>query len=156
MLEDQFEKFMQILSALNEHKVDYVLIGGFAVILYGFNRPTEDIDLMLQLMPNNVDNLRKALRAVFDDDAIFEITANDLEEYSVIRYGTPDDFYIDIIARIGEAFSFKDIEYKVIEIKGVPLKVATPEMLYKMKKNTYREKDQMDLLFLKKLIRDKV
>ncbi len=150
-MKNQFDRFIDILRALEKFKVDYVLVGGFAVILYGFNRPTEDIDLFIKRIPENVEKLRKALRSVFDDDAIEEIVFDDLENYAVIRYGAPDDFHIDIISRIGEAFSFEDIEYEELELEGTRIKIAKPDILYRMKKNTMREKDKVDLLFLKKL-----
>ncbi|MBN1559635.1 nucleotidyl transferase AbiEii/AbiGii toxin family protein [candidate division KSB1 bacterium] len=146
---------MQIIQALARFKVEYVLVGGFAVVLYGLNRPTEDIDLFVKLLPKNIDNLKRALQSIYADNAINEIKTAELEEYAVIRYGTPDDFYIDVIARIGSAFSYEDVEYKELEIENVILKVATPEMLYRMKKDTLREKDQMDLFFLERLIRQK-
>lgn len=54
----------------------------------------------------------------------------------MIRYGTPDDFYIDIMARIGELRTFEDLEYEIVEYQGIPIKIATPETLLKLKKDT--------------------
>jgi len=46
-----------------------------------------------------------------------------IPRYAVIRYGTPDDFYIDFIGRIGEVFSFKDIErdMEIFEIDNIKI-----------------------------------
>ncbi len=39
-----------------------------------------------------------------------EITYDELMQYSVIRYGTPDGFYLDIMTRIGEAADYYSIK----------------------------------------------
>ncbi|HPO63327.1 MAG TPA: hypothetical protein PK762_09650 [Candidatus Kapabacteria bacterium] len=40
-----------------------------------------------------------------------------------------------------------------MELEGIKVKVATPKALVEMKSNTYREKDKLDLLFLKELLK---
>jgi hypothetical protein len=47
---------------------------------------------------------------------------------------------------------YDDLQYEVQEIDGVKIKIATPETLYKLKKDTLREKDKIDSVFLNKLI----
>jgi hypothetical protein len=44
-MQDQFDEFIKVLKAFEEHEVDYVLIGGVAVILHGMQRLTLDIDV---------------------------------------------------------------------------------------------------------------
>jgi len=150
---NQFNEFMRVLKALEEHKVDYILVGGFAVILYGMQRLTRDIDIFVRMAPQNIEQLRRALKSVFKDSSIEEITLSALQEYPVIRYGSPNNFYIDILARLGEVATYDDLEYEAIEIQGVQIKVATPETLYRLKKDTVRSEDKMDAMFLKELIK---
>jgi len=149
---DQFTDFIQVLDAFDKHGVDYILIGGVAVVLHGMDRLTRDIDIFVKIVPENIDQLRKALHTVFDDTSIEEITLSELNQYSVIRYGTPSGFYIDIMARLGEVATFDDLEYEIINYEGTQIKIATPETLYKLKKDTIRDKDKMDAIFLKALI----
>ncbi len=149
---DQFNKFIRVLEALQQHDVEYILIGGVAVILYGSERLTRDIDIIINPMPENIDKLKKALYAVFKDHAIGEISAEELRKYSVIRYGTPDGFYIDIIERIGEIASFKQVEFEIIDYHGIKISIAKPEALYHLKKDSIRPRDQMDTFFLQQLI----
>ncbi len=151
-MNNQFKEFLKLLKALEEHQVKYVLVGGVAVIIHGMERLTRDIDIFIQNTPGNIRNLQKALQSIYYDDSINEITFSELEKYSVIRYGTPEDFYIDIITRLGEAIAFEEIKYEIIEYQGIGVKIASPESLYLMKKNTYREKDKLDILFLQELI----
>jgi hypothetical protein len=51
---------------------------------------------------------------------------NKLERYPIIRYGTRDGFYSDILARLGEAVAFDDLEMELVGVQGVNLRVATP------------------------------
>jgi len=134
-----------LLAALSKHRVDYALVGGAAVILHGLTRFTEDIDLFLPTDASNLDRLKDALRDVFTDPAIDEITATDLAEYAVVRYGPPDaDLVIDLMTRVGEAFRYEDIDTQDIEVEGIAVRVATPRTLYRMKRGTLRPKDRID------------
>lgn len=149
----QFNEYMRVLKAFEKHDVDYILVGGFAVILFGMQRLTRDIDIFVKMVPENIEKLRKALHALFEDPSIEEITLSDLEQYPVIRYGTPNGFCIDILARLGEAATFDDLEYEAVEIQGTQIKVATPEALYRLKKDTVRPEDKIDAMFLKEIIK---
>jgi hypothetical protein len=74
--------------------------------------------------------------------AIDEITSGDLAgEYPALQYVPPQhDYWIDILARLGGKFQYSDLESEVVEVDGVRVRVATPRMLYLMKKDTARPK----------------
>ena len=148
-MEDMFSKFLRLMIEFEKNNVDYVLIGGMAINLHGFARYTEDIDLFVNPEEENINNLRTAMMNVFRDDEIKEITTDELNKYAVIRYGAHDDFYIDIIAKIGERFHFYDLSYEEKIIEGIKVKVADVKTLFLLKENTYREIDQLDIKFLK-------
>ncbi len=144
------DRLPDLLDALNAENVEYVLFGGQAVNLHGILRFTDDIDLFISPASENVDRLRRALRKVWADPSIDEIRAEDLAgEYAVVRYGTPDDFYIDLVSRLGDAYAFADMEYEWIDRGGIRARLATPRMLYRMKKNTVRPLDRADAVDLK-------
>lgn len=63
--------------------------------------------------------------------------------------GTPDDFYIDLVSRLGEVHAFADIECEWIGRGGVRARVATPRMRYRMKKDTVRPLDRAEAADLK-------
>ena len=145
-----FERLLDLIRALNEERVTYVLFGGQAVNLHGIARFTEDIDLFVDPDASNVARLRHALSRVWNDPSIEEIRAEDLGgDYAVVRYGTPDGFAIDLVSRIGEAFAFADIQHERLSVEGVPISIATPGMLYRMKKDTVRPIDHADAADLK-------
>ena len=68
-----FASFNKVFAALEKYKVDYILIGGYAVALYGIPRATNDIDLFVKPEENNFNNLRLALKKVFDDESIDDL-----------------------------------------------------------------------------------
>lgn len=151
---DIFDKFLNIIKVFEDEQVEYVLIGGYAIILHGFLRATQDIDFFVNPTDDNITKLQTALKKLYADETISEITAAELMKYPVIRYGTEDGFSIDFIARIGEKFQFLDICYEVKEINDYKIRVATPKILYELKKNTYREIDQIDLKFLERKMKN--
>ncbi len=152
---DPLNEYLEILKSFEVNKVEYILIGGLAVILHGMPRFTIDMDVFVKISSQNIENLRKALKTIFKEDkSIDEITPQELTKYAVIRYGPPEgNYYIDIMTKIGDAFGYEDLEYEIFEIKGVKVRIATAETLLKMKKNTIREKDKMDVFFLKEKIK---
>lgn len=153
---DLFENFLKILRALAREKVEYILIGGFAVILHGLARLTADIDIFIKPEAENLERMKKALKKVFPtDEEIESITLQDLRDYAVVRFGTAADFYIDIVAGIGEMFRYEDLEHEVRDIAGVQVRIATPETLFRMKKDTVRPEDKRDARFLAELIAKK-
>ncbi len=59
-----------------------MFIGGMAIIQAGFVRATEDIDLLVDISPENIDRLRQALLTL-PDQAIREMADDDVEKYTV-------------------------------------------------------------------------
>jgi hypothetical protein len=141
----QFGDVVAILESLAAEDVEYVLVGGIAVGLHGFERATRDIDLFVR-PTEDVGRLRRALRRVYDDPAIDEISASDLAgDYPTIRYGPPDsDFFIDLLGRLGTTVAFNDLEAEPIDVGGVAVPVATPRTLYRIKRDTVRPVDRID------------
>lgn len=55
------DDLVSVCKRLNEVKVKYVLIGGFAMNYYGFLRATGDIDLLVNLLEDNISKIKNAL-----------------------------------------------------------------------------------------------
>ena len=144
-------KLTELFRALNAHEVDYVLVGALAMAANGLVRSTEDVDLFVRPEATNVARLRAALHDVWDDPHIEEITAEDLAgEYPAIEYVPPvGDFSLDLLARLGEAFRFEDIESHRVDWEGEPVVCATPRMLVRMKRDTVRPQDRADAAALR-------
>lgn len=141
-----FEEAKEILAAFDREGVRYVLVGSMAMAAQGLVRATRDMDFFVSPDPENVERLKKALMSVFDDPNIEEITAEDLGgDYPAIEYIPPHGRYsMDILARLGEAFRYEDLESEEMLIDGIRVRVATPRMLWRMKKDTVRPRDRVD------------
>lgn len=137
---------LEILRALEREGAAYVVFGGVALNLLGLARATMDLDLFIDPSPMNVERVKAALRSVFADPHIEEISSADLAgDYPAVAYVPPEgDFSIDLVARLGEAFRFEDLESMILEWEGVRVRVVTPRMLYRMKKDTVRPQDRAD------------
>ncbi len=135
-----------MLAALEREGVAYVIFGGVALNLQGLARATEDLDIFIAPTRGNVKRLQLALDSVFHDSQIEEITAEDLlGDYPAVQYVPPEEgFHIDILTRLGSAYRFEDLESERVEFEGLEVSVVTPEMLYRMKKDTVRPRDRAD------------
>ena len=137
---------LRIIASLNKEGVNYVVVGGVALNLHGLIRATEDLDIFVHPDIENIARLRQALRGVWNDPEIDQITAEDLcGDYPAVRYGPPQGtLYLDILTRLGEATAFADIEIEVKDIEGVLVRLASPRSLYRMKRDTVRPIDKAD------------
>src|SRR6185503_90387 len=98
---------LKLFRALVARRVEYVIVGAIALGLHGLVRATTDLDLFVRPTEENVNRLREALFDVWQDPAISEISAAELAgEIPVVRYSPTDDLTVDLIARLGEAFTF--------------------------------------------------
>jgi hypothetical protein len=139
-------KLLALVDAMNREGVEYITFGAVALVAHGLMRVTEDADFFIAPTVENVDRLKRALRSVWNDPHIDEITADDLlGDYPAVRYGPPDDdFTMDFLTRLGEVFHFDNLESETVEMNGISIRVVTPRMLYRMKKDTVRHKDRVD------------
>lgn len=143
---------LKICSALNKAGADYVVIGGMAMVAQGFNRGTEDIDLLVDRAVANIEKLRQAL-AILPDNAVREVGDHDIEVYGVVRVA--DEVVVDLM---GSAcgIDFKSAREMVDwqEIEGVKIPFASPELLLQTKQ-TVREKDAIDCLYLNRILAER-
>jgi hypothetical protein len=142
-----FGELRRILAAFEREGVRYVLVGSMAMAAQGIVRATRDADFFVAPDEQNVERLRRALKSLFDDDPnVDEITAADLGgDYPAVEYTPPHGRYsMDILSRLGEAFRYEELEAEDVIVEGVRARVATPRMLYRMKKDTVRPQDRMD------------
>jgi hypothetical protein len=143
----EHEEAWRILAVFEREGVRYVLVGSVALAAQGIVRGTRDMDFFIAPDPDNVARLRAALKSLYGGDPnVDEITSEDLMgPYPAIEYTPPHGLYsMDILARLGEAFRFEDLESEDLIVNGVKVHVATPRTLYRMKRNTVRPQDRLD------------
>jgi len=144
------DQLKQLIVALNQKHVDYIVIGGAALNIHGLIRATQDVDLFIAPNEENISRLKDALHELWNDPCIDEITADDLcGDYPVIRYGPPEgELFLDLLSRLGERVTYDDLSSETIDLDGIPVNVATPQTLFDMKKDTLRPIDKADALAL--------
>ena len=146
-----YEAARQVLGAFEREGVRYVVFGAAALNFHGLARFTEDLDVFVAPDRDNVERLKRALRSVFNDPHVDDISADDLlGEYPAIQYVPPEGtFHLDILVRLGEAFRFDDLEAVRMPFDDLTVSVASPATLYRMKRDTVRLKDRADAELLK-------
>lgn len=145
------EKLHAFFRALNAHHVEYVVVGAVALSANGIVRSTNDADVFVRPTDENCARLRSALRDVWDDEHIAEVDFADASDVlSSITYVPPDgSLSLDLLAQLGEAWRFEDLEAHWVDFAGTPVHAATPRTLYRMKKDTVRLQDQADAAALR-------
>lgn len=138
-----------VFRALESEGVAYAVFGAIAMALHGLPRATADLDLFIEPTAENVDRLKRALRQLWSDANIDEISAEDLcGEYPAVRYYPPSGFFLDIATRLGTAFTWSDLEVERVQFSGVPVRVVSPRTLWRMKRSTVRPGDRFDAALL--------
>jgi hypothetical protein len=146
------EDLVELGRALNEAGARYVVIGGFAIRAAGFTRNTMDVDLLVETGQENEARVIQGLM-VLPDRAVREIRPGEIGEYGVVRIG--DEILVDLMKSacgVTYAVAIQDAIWK--EVGGVRIPFASPEALWRMKQ-THREKDVPDILFLRELLKKK-
>lgn len=147
-----FNRVLSIVEAFNREGVAYKVFGGVAVNFHGIPRATDDVDFFVDPVPENVVRIKRALRSIWNDPHLDEIQDDEmLGVYPSFKYYPPDEpFSIDVVARLGEAFKYDELDAETQEISGLRVRLVTPQTLYRMKRDTVRDKDKIDALNLRK------
>jgi hypothetical protein len=138
-----------VLKLLNEGDVDYMMVGGYAMIAHGSDRTTTDIDI---LVPANLDTGKKVIRALMalPDQAVKDMKPEWLTEGGTIRVF--DDFVVDVmtnanghtyeaLSRYAETTSLDEIPFRTLNLQGLLLT-----------KQTTRAKDVADRLAIERAL----
>lgn len=132
---------------LNALGAKYLVIGGFAIILGGYPRTTGDIDLLIASDLSNEALVYQALE-VFPDKAVRELQPGEVSHYGVVRVA--DEVVIDLMkSASGIEYDEAARDVVVREVQGVPIRFASPRLLWRTKVHTQRAKDAGDLVFLR-------
>jgi hypothetical protein len=137
-------EFKEFLEFMNSNKVEYLLLGGYSVIFYGYTRTTGDIDFWIKASRKNASRVSKAL-IEFGFDPANVAPQMFLRKKKVFRIGNPP-LQIDILTDVsGLEFEKCYTERTVAEIDGIPVSVIGLKDLKKNKRASGRLKDLDDL-----------
>ena len=159
--------FLSIFSALNREKVRYLVVGGVAVNLYGIERATADIDLVVDLQDNNLNKfiatmkelgLKPKIQVRLDEFANKEIRELWIKEKNITVFSLFDPknpfFLLDIFVEM--PFNFQNVYQMREKMRAgkIVIPVVSVKTLIKMKEHSKRPQDAADIFYLKKIVKE--
>ena len=140
------DDFRDFLNALNEQGVEYILVGGFSVIIHGYSRTTGDMDIWVRKTKENYIKLEKAFyqfgMPVFD---MTEFNFLHHPEWNVFSYGK-SPVAIDIMTEVkGLDFDQAFNQSKIYDDGGLNVRTLHKNDLINAKNASKRSKDLDDL-----------
>jgi hypothetical protein len=149
------ETILDFWQALNSNKVLYIMVGGFAVNMHGFNRTTKDIDIWIKDSIENRNNFGKAMSQFGYDGSISWQTIQFIPGWTDFKIGS--NIIIDVMINMkgldkidfDEAYSTA----KIGEILNLQVPFLHINHLIANKKAVNRPKDQIDVIELEKIVK---
>ncbi len=147
------EDYREMLQALADERVSFLLVGAYALAAHGYPRATTDIDIWVMPSPENADAVLRALSRF--GAPLHNLTKRDLQEEGTIFQIGVAPRRIDIMTaasglRFEEAFS----RSLPVEIEGIKVHIPSLGDLIRNKRESGRTKDLADaeaLEYLKEL-----
>ncbi|MFI5350085.1 MAG: hypothetical protein ACHQ2Z_11110 [Elusimicrobiota bacterium] len=130
-----------LIRSLNENRVEYLLIGGYALYAHGYHRATTDIDVLVSSDRGSAERLKRALM-LLPDQAAAALDLGWLGEGENIRVA--DEFVVDVMLNAcGQTYETLKPYAETIDLDGVPVRTLNLEGLL-LTKRTNRDKDAAD------------
>jgi predicted nucleotidyltransferase len=141
VLNQDFKEFVQ---SLNDNQVKYLVIGGYAVALHGYPRYTKDIDIWIEMTPDNATKMLQALEQF--GFASLNLQAEDFTTPDqVIQLGYPPNRIDLITTPDGVDFATCYVSRLQVDIDGVLVNFIDLENLKLNKQASGRLQDLADL-----------
>lgn len=153
-----------LIRLLAESKTDYVLVGGLAVALHGYQRVTMDVDVVLAMEPENIERfiasaratgLRPTMPVPLESLARPDLLEQWRHEKSMLAFGLhgaeAQATVLDVL--IAPTVPYADLRRDAVMIEAGPYRipVASIDHLIAMKTGSGRGKDAIDIEALEKL-----
>ncbi|MBX2992923.1 MAG: hypothetical protein KF749_17365 [Bacteroidetes bacterium] len=161
----EVQSFETIIRALNEAKVQYLIVGGIAVNAHGYERLTKDVDLVIGLKPDNIVKGLRVLKSIGYNMSI-PVTPEDFADAAkrddwrknknmiVLKLWSDEHRRTPIDVFVYEPFVF-DEEFASAFWFAVTDQLKAPvvryETLIRMKKETGRPQDLLDAQTLEQI-----
>ncbi len=144
------EDYKDMLQCLLDEKVKFLLVGAYAVAVYGYPRATKGIDFFVRAESGNASNLMRAL-ARFGAPLI-DVSAADFSAEGIVFQIGNSPRRIDILTRIsGVSFEQAYANRKIVSVEGIDVPVISIEDLIANKRATGRMQDLADIEKLQSL-----
>lgn len=149
-----------ILQLLAARGVDHVIVGGYAAVLHGSPRITQDLDISYATDQANLDALGRALIDVsarlygVDDDVPFVADGRTLARTELLTLQT-DLGKLDLMTDPsgGPGYERLRADAETVDIGGLAVRIASLDDLISMKRSAGRPKDEGDVVELEAIAR---
>lgn len=141
MLSQDFKEF---IKSLNANQVRYLVVGGYAVAIHGHPRYTKDMDVWLELSPENAAQIVKALDQ-FGFGSLGLREEDFLDATQVVQLGYPPNRIDLILSLLGVDFDSCYQTRLQVPVEGVTVNFIDLENLKRNKKAVGRLQDLADL-----------
>ena len=140
------EDFRDFITALNNQNVEYILVGGFSVILNGYSRTTGDMDIWVKRDPVNYHKISNSFKEF--GMPVFDMTEENFlnhPNWDVFTFGLPPSA-IDIMVSL-KGLNFNECYKKATFFSDEGLQIRTLHIsdLIEAKKASGRPKDINEL-----------
>jgi len=146
------DSFVEFWNQLNKHKVKYILVGGFATNLHGYQRYTGDMDLYIEDTLENRKKIREAYKVYSKID--FEGFETIQFVPGWIDFPLNNGVRLDIMTNMaGIDLSFDEClkSARLSQVGEVRVPVLHLNHLIANKKAVARPKDKLDVFYLEKI-----
>ena len=144
------EDYSDMLRALADEEARFLLVGAYALAVYGYPRATLDIDIWVSPSPANADAVMRALKSF--GASLENLTRHDLQmDDTVFQIGVAPR-RIDIITGVSGLHFEETYERSIsVEIEGIEVHIPSREDLIRNKRASGRTKDLADAEALESL-----
>ena len=160
MTRTKMNPFVELLERLAHAEVRFILVGGWAVLLQGHSRTTQDVDILIEASEENARRLIGVL-AAWGEGAGAELHLEELTAPQTGALRVIEDFPLDVFtlmrARgIGRDLAYEDLTADALVSRlpdGSTVLVASIPRLLELKAGTGRFKDRVDADALEEILR---
>lgn len=144
-------RFERLLVALARNEVDFCVVGGLAVVLNGYVRFTEDVDLLVNPDRRNLERMLAVLRQ-WGEGWARELAPEDFPAQEGSIRVCESEFDLDIFVQMrGQTLTSFRPRLRHFVSGGVSIPYLSPEDLIALKEGSPREKDRWDVAALREI-----
>jgi predicted nucleotidyltransferase len=145
-------RLRELLERLVEAEIGFILVGGLAVNAWGYMRGTQDVDVVPDPNPQNLENLDRLLRELggkvdvggrlLDSNSISTFLRTGDRTFVLTELGQ-----VDVLQGLPQVPHYEELakQAEQIDIDGLPVRVCSLEHLLEMKRASDRPRDHDDI-----------
>lgn len=149
----------ELIRGLHKHRVDYLVTGAMAMVFYGYVRNTEDLDLVVDPDPENLDRVADWLTSVGAT-----LRLNPMSEFGERqRAGLHRGAQVSVLTRMGQVDVFQPApdlpewselieQAELYETEGVQVPVLDRGTLIELKRQRGSYLDRADIEAIERLV----